>query len=58
MAAALGEPRDPPDTIWVLHRGAFLDRPERSPLRVAAEQFVPKRPGWWSRLLGKLRGGA
>lgn len=56
MAAAIGEPRDPPDQLWVRHRGAFLARPEDSPLRRAAEQFEPVRPGWWSRLLGKLRG--
>lgn len=56
MAAAIGEPRDPPEQLWLLHRAAFLERPERSPLRLAAEQFTPARPGWWSRLLGKLRG--
>jgi hypothetical protein len=56
MAAAIGEPRDPPDLLWVRHRAAFLERPERSPLRLAAEQFEPVRPGWWSRLWGKLRG--
>ncbi len=56
MAEAIGETRAPPDELWGLHRAAFLARPERSALRLAAERFVPARPGWWARLLGKLRG--
>jgi hypothetical protein len=58
MAEALGETRPAPDALWELHREAFLARPEPSPLRLAAERFVPARPGWWASLLGKLRGGA